>query len=318
MGIRSTMATVAFLSHEAYLVHEAGPGHPERPERLRAIHAGLDQEGLLERTLALAPREADESQLLLIHRPEYVERVERQCRLGKRYIDSLDTGICPESFRVALLAAGAGPTAVDAIVDGRADRAFAAVRPPGHHAEADRAMGFCLFNNVAITARHAQSVHGLERVLVCDFDVHHGNGTQTAFFDDGTVFYMSVHQHPFYPGSGRADENGRGAGTGTTLNVPLPAGDGDEEFAAAVRLLAERMEAFAPDLVLVSAGFDAHMGDPLGGMRVTTDGYRRMTETLCAIADRHAAGRLVSLLEGGYDLDNLARAVAAHVAALIG
>lgn len=307
------MRRIGFLWHDAFLVHDAGPDHPERADRLRAIKRGLEQGGFLGTLVPIHAREARDDELYFVHRPEYVAHVERQCKLGKRYLDSLDTGICPESYRVALLAAGGAMACVDAVAAGRVDAAFAAIRPPGHHAEADRAMGFCIFNNAALAARHAQAAHGIERVLVCDFDVHHGNGTQNAFYHDGSVFYFSIHQSPFYPGTGEAEETGEGDGRGATLNVPLPAGSGDQEFVSAVGTLARRMEDFRPGLVLVSAGFDAHEGDPLAHMSVTAEGYRRMTALLREIAGRHARGRLVSLLEGGYDLDNLSRSVRAHL-----
>ena len=302
---------VGLVWSEAFLVHDPGPGHPEGADRLAAIRDRLSRADLNLRELP--PRDATMEELYFVHRPEYVEHVETRCRERNRTIDSLDTGICAESFQVARLAAGSGVTALEAIQDNQIDRAFCPVRPPGHHAEVDRAMGFCLFNNVAVTARAAQSAQGWERVLICDFDVHHGNGTQHIFYEDERVFYMSVHQSPFYPGTGAANETGAGTGEGTTLNVPLPAGCGDEEFVGAVAQLEERMADFSPDLVLISAGFDALGSDPLGGMKVTLDGYRRMTRLLCDIADEHASGRVVSLLEGGYDRPGTAAAVEAHL-----
>jgi len=223
-----------------------------------------------------------------------------------------------ESARVAALAAGGVLAAVDAVAEGRVRNAFCAVRPPGHHARRDKAMGFCIYNNVAIAARYAQKKHGLPRVLIVDWDVHHGNGTQEMFYDDPTVLYFGVHRHPFYPGTGGAEERGAGRGLGFTVNVPLAAGAGDAEFAAAFR---DRMEPaareFRPDLVLISAGFDAHEADPLGGMKMTPAGYADLTRIVRRVAQATARGRIVSVLEGGYDLDGLAASVEAHLRALM-
>jgi acetoin utilization deacetylase AcuC-like enzyme len=224
----------------------------------------------------------------------------------------------PKSFDAALRAAGAAIYAVDQVMSGAAGNAFCAVRPPGHHALRNKAMGFCLFNNVAIAARYVQKKHGLAKVLIVDWDVHHGNGTQAAFYDDPTVLYFGVHQWPFYPGTGAADEKGEGRGLGTTVNVPLPAGSGDREFQRAFEeALEPAARAFRPDFVLISAGFDAHEGDTLGRMKVSTEGYARLTRIVRRIADPSARGRIVSVLEGGYNLDALAASVEAHLRALM-
>jgi acetoin utilization deacetylase AcuC-like enzyme len=225
-----------------------------------------------------------------------------------------DTCISPDSYRVALLAVGGALLAVDQVVEGRPDNAFVALRPPGHHAERERAMGFCLFNNVAIAARYAQRRYGLKRVLIVDWDVHHGNGTQHTFEDDPSVLFFSTHQFPFYPGTGRTSERGTGAGLGYTLNVPLAAGCGDNEYRQVFeKILYPAAQAFEPQLVLVSAGFDAHRNDPLASMNVTEDGYAHMTSIVRDIAERYCEGRLVSLLEGGYNLEALAHSVERHL-----
>jgi acetoin utilization deacetylase AcuC-like enzyme len=220
---------------------------------------------------------------------------------------------------VALRAAGSVLNAIDAVFRGDVANAFAAVRPPGHHATADRGMGFCVLNNVAVAARHAQEVCGAERVAIVDWDVHHGNGTQDIFYDDGSIYYFSTHQWPLYPGTGRADETGEGEGAGTTLNVPLPAGSGMAEIGAAFEeKFFPAAERFRPDLVLVSAGFDSRAGDPLGRFRLTDADFAELTRMLLGLAGRHAAGRLVSVLEGGYNTEGLGMAVAAHVGVLLG
>ena len=312
-------AATGLVYDEAYLDHDTGGSHPETSDRLRAIMDRLRKEGLLKRLRRIEPRKAARKWITTIHTPDYVENVAETCRAGNSCLHSLDTRICPASFQVALLAVGGVLEAVDALQAGRVPNAFCAVRPPGHHATADRAMGFCLFNNVAIAARYAQQQHGLDRVLIVDWDTHHGNGTQDAFYDDPSVLYFSCHQSPFYPGTGAASETGRGEGEGYTINVPLPAGTGNEEYLKAFReTLRPRALEFDPDLVLISAGFDAHRADTLGGMDVTEDGYARMTTEVMGIADECCAGRIVSSLEGGYALAHQARAVAAHLKALMG
>jgi len=222
------------------------------------------------------------------------------------------------SYEEARRAAGGGLTVLDAMMAGRVRNGFCAVRPPGHHAERDRAMGFCLFNNIAVTARYAQARHDLKNVLIVDWDVHHGNGTQNTFYADPTVFYFSIHQYPHYPGSGAADQTGRGEGEGRTLNVPLPAGCDDKAYREAlVDRLIPAMESFPPDLILISAGFDAHRDDPLAGMMVTDEGFGGMTKLLVALAEERCGGRLLSFLEGGYSLEGLKGAVRMHLRALI-
>jgi acetoin utilization deacetylase AcuC-like enzyme len=312
------MARTGLVRSPFYRRHFAGPGHPERPERLEAIERRLEESGLVPRLLAVDPAPAEPRWLETVHATSYIRHVEEATRGGATCLDSGDTGVCPASFEVALAAVGGALALVEAIAAGRADNGFAAIRPPGHHAERDRAMGFCLFNNVAIAARYAQKEHGLERVLIVDWDVHHGNGTQHLFEEDPGVFYCSLHQYPHYPGSGAASERGRGRGLGFTLNLPMAAGTGDREWLEALdRHLVPRAAEFRPDLVLVSAGFDAHRDDPLSGTLLTGRGFAGMTERVLAIAREHCEGRLACLLEGGYHLRALADSVALHIETLL-
>lgn len=301
---------------DAMLGHDAGAGHPERPERLAAIREELDR-----RPVAGArwvrPRPAPREAIERVHTRSYVDRIESV--RGTTYRFDPDTAVSPGSVEAAYLAAGAALDAVTAVAAGPARRAFALVRPPGHHAEASQAMGFCLFNNVAIAAAHARAALGCERVLIADWDVHHGNGTERAFYDRRDVLVFDTHRFPYYPGTGALEEVGRGEGEGFTVNVPLPAGLGDGDLAAAFReVLIPIADAFRPDLVLVSAGFDAHQADPIGDQGLTEDGFAALTGIVRGIAERHASGRLVLVLEGGYDLPALARSVRACVEVLAG
>jgi acetoin utilization deacetylase AcuC-like enzyme len=296
----------------------AGRPHPECPERLDAVLRGLGEAGLLNRLARVDARAATEEELLLCHTREYLSTAKRDVESGRPYLSTGDTDITANSWEVAARAAGGVLNAVDAVVSGKARNAFCAVRPPGHHATPNRGMGFCLFNNVAIAARHAQRKHGLARVLIVDWDVHHGNGTQDIFYSDPSVFFFSTHQWPLYPGTGRADETGEGAGRGATMNRPFPAGSGRAEVLGAVQdSLLPAAERFQPDLVLISAGFDSRAGDPLGRFTLTDRDFADLTRTAIEIADRYAGGRVVSVLEGGYNPEGLARAAAAHVEALI-
>jgi acetoin utilization deacetylase AcuC-like enzyme len=299
--------------------HDTGFGHPECAARLRSVAVGLESRGRKERMIPVPVRLAADAELERAHTPEYVALVGREIEGGARRLSTGDTEVGPESATVARSVAGGILNAVDGVLEGRLRNAFCGGRPPGHHATADRGMGFCIFNHVAVAARHAQARHGVERVLIVDWDVHHGNGTQDIFYRDGQVFYFSTHQHPWYPGTGMADETGEGPGRGTTLNVPLPAGTDIRAVRAAFRDgLLPAMERFRPELVLVSAGFDARQGDPLGGFRLLDEDFAELTRLVLDLADRHAGGRLVSVLEGGYHLGGLAAAVEAHVAVLMG
>jgi acetoin utilization deacetylase AcuC-like enzyme len=309
----------ALVAQPVFREHLAGRLHPERPERYDAVLDGLAAAGLLERLERLPRRRAADEELLLCHTREYIETVRREAASGRPYLSTGDTDITPNSAVVAAEAAGGTLEAVDAVFSGRSANAFCVLRPPGHHASAARGMGFCIFNNVALAARYAQRRHGVERVAIVDWDVHHGNGTQDLFYEDPSVFFFSTHQWPLYPGTGRADETGAGAGTGTTMNFPFPAGSGREEILGAVLgSLAPAMEHFRPQLVLISAGFDSREGDLLGSFTLTDLDFADLTAAVMEIAGRHAGGRVVSVLEGGYNLDGLALASAAHVAALAG
>jgi acetoin utilization deacetylase AcuC-like enzyme/formylglycine-generating enzyme required for sulfatase activity len=316
-SIQHPASRTGFVYHDIYLQHETGPSHPERPQRLTAIAAKLEEKGLLSQLVTLLPSPASLDWLTTIHTAQYVERVRKSCQDGTRYMDSVDTPISPESYKVAVAAVGGVLSAIDEIMAEKIRNAFCAIRPPGHHALKDRAMGFCLFSNVAIGARYIQKKHGLSKVLIVDWDVHHGNGTQAAFYDDPTVLYFSTHQYPFYPGSGSEEEKGSGEGLGYNINVPLSAGCGDKEYKKAFEeILRPKAMEFNPEFVLVSAGFDAHKDDPLGGMNVTDSGFAELTSIVKEIAEKCCKGRLVSVLEGGYSLDGLADSVAAHISIL--
>ncbi|MBN1556835.1 MAG: histone deacetylase [Lentisphaerae bacterium] len=299
-------------------LHDPGAGHPERPARYDAVLNGLAARGLLERLVRVPARDATEAELALCHMPGYMAAAREDIRSGRGLLRTGDTHVNAHSWAAALRAAGGVLAAVDAVLDGTAKRVFCCVRPPGHHATADRGMGFCVFNNVALGARYAQRRHGVARVAIVDWDVHHGNGTQAIFYSDPTVLYCSLHQWPQYPGTGRAHERGAGPGRNRTLNVPFAAGSGPHEFREAfrTRVLPAARE-FAPELVLISAGFDGHAADPLGGFYLEDRDFAEMTDAVLEVAEVCAAGRVISVLEGGYNLDALASACGAHVARLI-
>ena len=307
----------AIMYDPIFREHLAGREHPERPERLDAVMSALAGAGLMERLVRVEARTATDEELLLCHTREYLSIARRDVASGRPYLSTGDTDITPNSWDIAARAAGGVLNAVDAVFAGKADNAFCAVRPPGHHATASRGMGFCLLNNVALAARYAQTKHRIGRVLIVDWDVHHGNGTQEIFYRDGSVLFFSSHQWPLYPGTGRADETGEGAGEGATMNFPLPAGSGRRQVLGAVEnSLVPVAERFRPELVLISAGFDSRIGDLLGRFTLTDADFADLTRVVMGIAGRHAGARVVSLLEGGYSLDGLGSAAAAHVAAL--
>ncbi len=302
-------------THSSGLDHDMGPGHPERADRLRAIERGLEAERFQSLQRVEAPRASLEA-LLRVHPEGYIAALEEaQPREGYAALDS-DTLMCAHTMEAIWRAAGGAVAAVDEVMTGAADTAFVAARPPGHHAGVRNPMGFCFVNNVAVAARHARASHGAERIAIVDFDVHHGNGTQEIFWADGSVLFCSTHQAPFYPGTGGPNETGE---HGTIVNAPLLAGSTGDVFAEALadRIL-PRLRNFGPDLILVSAGFDAHERDPLGGLRFTEADFSEATKRLMDVADKLCKGRIVSLLEGGYDLEGLSRSVSAHVLALMG
>ncbi len=308
--------TTLLITHPAGLSHDTGPGHPERSDRLRALARlfaeprfdGLDR--------AEAPR-ATQAQLVRVHPDGYVAAIEKVAPAeGMARLDGGDTVMSPGTLEAVLRGVGGAVAGVDAVMTGAADNVFVAMRPPGHHAERATPMGFCVFNSVAVAAEHARAVHGAERVAIVDFDVHHGNGTQDIFWSDPNTLYASTHQMPLFPGTGAKGERGD---HDTIVNAPLAPGDGGEQFKAAMEaVVLPRVEAFRPDLVIISAGFDAHRRDPLGSLHLDAADFGWITGKLMDIADRHAKGRVVSVLEGGYDLDGLARSAAAHVERLMG
>lgn len=302
------------LSHAACLEHATPAGHPERADRLRAIEAALSGEAFASLVRAEAPL-AQDSHLLLCHPAEHIEAIHSASpATGENYLDP-DTVLSPGSWEAALRAAGGAVAATDAVMGAGVRNAFVACRPPGHHAERERAMGFCFFNNAAIAARHAQRRHGAERVAIVDWDVHHGNGTQDIFWDDPSVLYASTHQMPLYPGTGRPSERGE---HGNIVNVALADGDGSAPFRAAFEeAILPRLTTFRPDLIVISAGFDAHHLDPLGGLSLTEADFAWATLKLMEFADTHCAGRVISVLEGGYSLKGLAASAAAHVRTLM-
>jgi acetoin utilization deacetylase AcuC-like enzyme len=306
--------TTLLFTHPSCLEHDPGQYHPETPARLRAVLDALSAPEFAALERREAPAAALED-LTRVHPPRFVERLLAAVPAAGHVVIDADTVMSPQSGKAALHAAGAVAAAVDAVVAGEADNAFCAVRPPGHHAEPNRAMGFCLFNNVAVGALRARAVHGLARVAVVDFDVHHGNGTQACFWDDGSLFYGSTHQSPLYPGTGLSGETGV---ADNIVNVPLPPMSGSQAFRLGMtRTLLPALDAFAPQMVLISAGFDAHRNDPLAQLLFEDADYTWATEQLIEIARRHAAGRVVSTLEGGYDLAALGASAAAHVRVLM-
>lgn len=336
---------LGLLYSPLYLLHDPGPGHPESPKRLQAIWNHLQESGLTQKVTLLEPIPHESTWLTCTqttHDATYIQRVQEACERGDSHIDSLDVGICRASFRVARLAVEGALTLVDWVVgpstslpralrqaqgerlsrgsgrtgtgSGEVRRGFGLVRPPGHHAQKAQALGFCLFNQIAIAARYAQKQYGFKRILILDWDVHHGNGTQHAFEEDPLVFYVSLHQWPLYPGTGRREERGKG----NILNIPLPPESGDQEYLKAFEEeILPAVDLFKPELIFISAGFDAHSHDPLANMKVTEAGYHRMTQLVVEMAKRHAKGRVISLLEGGYHLPSLPKSVAAHLEAML-
>jgi acetoin utilization deacetylase AcuC-like enzyme len=298
--------------------HDTGAGHPENAHRLDAAMEGVRRAGLEPRVIRDAPRHADTDRIISkVHSAEFEEELDRACRAGMRLFHSIDNPISSESFAAAREAVSTSLVAADAVLRGDANRAFIIARPPGHHAERAEAMGFCFFNTIACVAEWMREHEGIERVFIFDFDVHHGNGTQHLFEDRDDVFYASTHRYPFYPGTGAANEIGVGKGRGFTKNIPFEGGTGDAAYLRAVEDdIVRTIDDFAPNAILLSSGFDAHKRDPLGGMRVTSEAFGEITRRIVECAERHCGGRVLSLLEGGYDMEGLSASVDEHVRAL--
>ncbi len=310
------MANTALITHPDLVLHDTGPYHPESADRLKTIQTLIEATDWKGRLQWIQGGPAETEVLALVHTREHIAFVEEACQAGRDILDRGDTRVSPETARVARLAAGCVVAGVDAVLRSGFRNSFCLVRPPGHHAKADCAMGFCVYNNAVIAARYAQKAYGLNRVLIVDWDVHHGNGTQDLVYDDPTIFFYSVHQSPCYPGTGALNEHGAGPGLGFTLNVPVSRGATIAEYRSAMKQLAAAAEAFKPELVVISAGFDAHREDPLGEVNLDDQDFEELTQSVCSIADKHCGSRVVSMLEGGYNTDALARAVVSHLRVL--
>ena len=303
-----------FLQDSRFLQHDTGPGHPECSERISATMSYLEKQAWFNLLTNIHTRNANYDDVLSIHDIHYIKRAEEVCRSGNSYLDSMDVSVCVDSFDIALLAAGSALQMADEVMQGNIDNGFALLRPPGHHAENGMALGFCIFNNIAILARYLQTHYGLDRIAIVDWDVHHGNGTQHVFEEDPSILYISTHQYPYYPGTGNYNETGIGKGTGATLNCPMPAGANDEDYTRAFSdQILPKIDGFKPDFILISAGFDAHYADPLGGINLTENFFGWMTIQLMEKAERYCNNRIISLLEGGYNLEALAKCVAIHL-----
>ncbi len=314
------MAKTGYVYDERYLLHDPGSWHVERPDRLRVIHKRLVFSGLIQKLTCLEPFEAPLEWIEKLHDPDYIARFQLACQKGQEILDTADCGICPKSFEIARLAVGGVFAAGDAIMAGVVTNAFCAVRPPGHHAERSRAMGFCFFNNVALGARYLQEKHGLERIAIVDWDVHHGNGTQHLFETDPSVLYISLHQDPTtcYPGTGRKTETGKGPGQGATLNFPFPPHSQDQDYLEVMDgSVLPALEAFRPDCLMISAGFDAHRDDQLAHMNLTQKGYMIMGALLGSFAKDFCDSRIITVLEGGYNLAVLEECVFDHIQMLL-
>jgi acetoin utilization deacetylase AcuC-like enzyme len=314
------MKKTGFLYDERYQLHTTGNYHPEVPDRLSCVYEGIKTAGLLPRLTLIKASRADLKWIEMIHDRNYIQRFEDTCRSGACIFESPDNQMCCDTYETALLAVGGVLDAVRQVMEGKLDNAFCAVRPPGHHAEINRAMGFCYFNNVAIAARYIQKEWGIHRIGIVDFDVHHGNGTQHIFEEDPTVFYYSIHQHPSfaYPGTGREFEKGKNLGHGFTKNSPVLPGQGDDEYQRLMeRDLFPAFAEFQPEMMLLSTGFDAHMDDDMSDIKLSTEGFSWIIRKMVAMAERYSKGRLISVLEGGYSLRRLPELAANHVEILL-
>jgi len=314
------MKKTGFLYDERYLEHKTGHYHPEVPERLACIYRGIEEAQLLSKLILINASRAEMKWIELVHDRTYIQRFETACSCGRNMFDSPDNQMCSQTYETALLAVGGILDVVDRVMEGSLDNAFCAVRPPGHHAEVNRALGFCYFNNVAIAARYLQNRWHIQRVGIVDFDVHHGNGTQHIFEHDPTVFYYSIHEHPTfaYPGTGREFENGKEMGTGFTKNSPVLPGQGDDEYKRLMeRDLLPAFAEFKPEVIIASAGFDAHRDDDMSDIRLTTEGFSWIMRQVVAMAASYSGGRLISVLEGGYSLKRLPELAKNHVEILL-
>jgi len=314
------MKRVGYVTHPDYLLHVPPFEHPESPDRLVAIDEHLRSTGLIETLVPVAPAEPSEDDVARVHDPDYLRRLELACRRGDLTLESEDTYLNKNSYGIALLAAAGAVAGADAVATGLIDRAFCAVRPPGHHAARAEGMGFCLLNNTAVAARYLQARHDVARIFIVDWDVHHGNGTQSIFLTDPTVFFFSIHENPtfLYPGTGRRWEIGRGAGEGFTLNAPMAPGSGDAEYRLAFeQMLPPAMARFRPEFIIISAGFDAHRDDPLADIQLTEEGYGFMTRFIADLSNVHCGGRIVSILEGGYERESLTHCTERHIRELM-
>jgi len=309
---------ISIYTNPVFYKHDTGVGHPETATRLDAALSGVARAGLAGRITSETAEHRDTNRLIAkVHSADYERSLEEASRSGMRLFHSIDNPMSSQTFAAARTAVGTALTAAEEMMQNKAGRAFVVARPPGHHAERLEAMGFCFFNTIACVAEWIREQPGMDRVFIFDFDVHHGNGTQSLFWDRDDVFYLSMHRFPFYPGTGAADEIGSGAGRGTTMNIPLQGGLGDAAYLRSVEdVVVRAIDAYQPQAILLSSGFDAHRRDPLGGMRVTEQAYGEITRRVVEAAERHSGGRVLSLLEGGYDMEGLAASVAEHVNAL--
>ena len=314
------MRRTGLLYDERFLLHITGPGHPEAPDRLIVLQTALEKAGLLPKLIPIPATPAKMEWIEKVHAPRYIYKLEEACILDLGELDSADNQICPQTYETALLAVGGVLNAVDMMMEGKIDNAFCAVRPPGHHAETNKALGFCYFNNVAIAAKYLQIRWNVRRIGIVDFDVHHGNGTQHIFEADADIFYYSIHEHPSfaYPGTGREFEKGSGPGLGTTLNSTVLPGQGDEAYKQKiVRDLMPAFGEFMPEVILVSAGFDAHAEDDMSDVRLSTEGFSWMMQRIFQMADQYCDGRIISVLEGGYSLAKLPELIKDHIRILL-
>ena len=306
-----------FIYNTRFLEHDPGPGHPECSARLSNTMEYLATQDWFDALHTISSDKTDTEVIMSVHDPAYIRRAEEICRSGNTYLDSMDVGICRQSYDIALLATGNAIQVADSVMQQEIDNGFALLRPPGHHAETAMALGFCLFNNIAILARYLQNTYNLNKIAIIDWDVHHGNGTQHLFEDDPSVLYISSHQYPFYPGTGSYSETGIGAGTGYTLNCPLTAGATDQDYELIfMEKILPKIDAYKPEFILISAGFDAHYSDPLGSINLSTEFFAWMTERIMEKANQYCENRVISLLEGGYNLNTLPQCIGEHLKVL--